>query len=71
MDSALLAERFDPVIPRALNQPEPFKWGLDIEGTMASKQQQGLFAEAAQFGIRHGFTVPIHDASTQRLTAAR
>lgn len=54
-------ERLDPVILRALNQPDPFKWGLGIDYSTSSKQEQELFAEAARFGIRHGFTVPIHD----------
>ncbi|WP_334396035.1 helix-turn-helix transcriptional regulator [Bradyrhizobium sp. AZCC 2289] len=54
-------ERLDPVIIRALRNPEPFEWGLGI-GTMGdSKLQQELFAEAATFGIRYGFTVPVHD----------
>lgn len=56
-------ERFDPVILRALSQPEPFNWGIGIEHTGLSKEQLDLLAEAARFGIRHGFTVPIHDDS--------
>jgi LuxR family transcriptional regulator, activator of conjugal transfer of Ti plasmids len=54
-------ERFDPVILQALGHPEPFEWGLDIGSLAISKPQQELFEEAAKFGIRHGFTVPIHD----------
>jgi LuxR family transcriptional activator of conjugal transfer of Ti plasmids len=53
-------ERFDPVIAQALGHPEPFEWGLGV-GTKQSKPQQKLFEEAAEFGIRYGFTVPIHD----------
>jgi LuxR family transcriptional activator of conjugal transfer of Ti plasmids len=56
-------ELIDPVILRALHQPEPFRWGLEIEHAASSKQQQELFAEAAKFGIRHGFTIPIHNNS--------
>jgi LuxR family transcriptional regulator, activator of conjugal transfer of Ti plasmids len=54
-------ERFDPVIIRALSNPEPFEWGLGIRLGDESDLQQELFAEAARFGIRYGFTVPIHD----------
>src|SRR5260370_28672550 len=54
-------ERFDPVIVQALSQPEPFEWGLGVGSTIPSKPQQEMFEEAAAFGIRYGFTVPIHD----------
>jgi DNA-binding CsgD family transcriptional regulator len=54
-------ERVDPVISRALGHPEPFVWGLGLRSTALSKPQQELFEEAARFGIRCGFTVPIHD----------
>jgi LuxR family transcriptional regulator, activator of conjugal transfer of Ti plasmids len=54
-------ERFDPGIVQALRHPEPFEWGLGSEAVKPSKPQQKLFLEAANFGIRFGFTVPIHD----------
>jgi len=54
-------QRLDPVIAAALSNPEPFEWGLEVGGTRLSKSQQELFDEAAGFGIRCGFTVPIHD----------
>jgi LuxR family transcriptional regulator, activator of conjugal transfer of Ti plasmids len=54
-------ERLDPVIMRALDYPEPFEWGPGVSSARMSKRQQALFAEAAQFGIRYGFTIPIHD----------
>jgi LuxR family transcriptional regulator, activator of conjugal transfer of Ti plasmids len=53
-------ERFDPVIVEALANSEPFEWGLGISPKSLSKLQLGLLEEAAQFGIRCGFTVPIH-----------
>jgi LuxR family transcriptional activator of conjugal transfer of Ti plasmids len=53
-------ERFDPVIIQALGHPEPFEWGLGV-GLMAASKSQELFEEAARFGIRYGFTIPIHD----------
>ncbi|MFQ3453996.1 MULTISPECIES: LuxR family transcriptional regulator [unclassified Bradyrhizobium] len=51
----------DPVIREALQSPEPFRWGIDFRSRTNSKEQLRLFDEAAQFGIRFGFTVPIHD----------
>ncbi|WNV11803.1 LuxR family transcriptional regulator [Tardiphaga sp. 709] len=55
-------ERFDPVINRALGHPEPFEWGLGF-GSLALSNSQELFEEAARFGIRCGFTIPIHNDS--------
>ncbi|MFT4120867.1 helix-turn-helix transcriptional regulator [Bradyrhizobium sp.] len=54
-------ERVDPVIKTALQKPEPFEWGIDLLATNCSLKEQQLLEEAAQFGIRFGFTVPIHD----------
>jgi DNA-binding CsgD family transcriptional regulator len=63
-------ERFDPVIAQALGHADPFEWGREIKSMVQSKPQQELFEEAAKFGIRRGFTVPIHDyrGSTAALT---
>lgn len=54
-------ERLDPVIIQALRDTEPFEWGLGVGSAKLLKKQQQLFDEAAQFGIRCGFTIPIHD----------
>jgi LuxR family transcriptional activator of conjugal transfer of Ti plasmids len=54
-------ERFDPVIIQVIGHPEPFEWGLGVGSFTPSKPQQELFEEASRFGIRYGFTVPIHD----------
>lgn len=54
-------ERLDPVINEALATPQPFEWGHEFSPRPLSKSQQELLEEAAQFGIRCGFTVPIHD----------
>ena len=51
----------DPVIGEALQTTEPFRWGIGFPSRFTSMAQQQLFDEAAQFGIRLGFTVPIHD----------
>lgn len=54
-------ERFDPVIVQALGHPEPFQWGLGARSFVPSEIQRELFEQAAKFGIRCGFTIPIHD----------
>jgi DNA-binding CsgD family transcriptional regulator len=54
-------ERHDPVVIQALQNPEPFQWGLEFEPAQLSSAQFELLDEASQFGIRFGFTVPIHD----------
>lgn len=54
-------ERLDPVIVSAHEQTEPFEWGLEANWSPLTSDQKSLFDEAAQFGIRCGFTVPIHD----------
>jgi DNA-binding CsgD family transcriptional regulator len=55
-------ERLDPVIARALHEPDPFQWGIEISQPTLSDPARELFAEAARFGIRHGYTIPIHDS---------
>ncbi|MGY8632083.1 LuxR family transcriptional regulator [Bradyrhizobium sp. 14AA] len=53
-------ERIDPVIVQALNSPEPFKWGGNTTRSHSMAERQ-LLDEACEFGIRFGFTVPVHD----------
>jgi len=55
-------ERIDPVIMQASVTIEPFEWGNDLPTSPFSKPQRELLEEAANFGIRFGFTVPIHDS---------
>ena len=55
-------ERVDPVIVQALTATEPFEWGQEFTAKRLSKPQCALLDEAAQFGIRCGFTVPVHDS---------
>ncbi|MCK1744821.1 autoinducer binding domain-containing protein [Bradyrhizobium sp. 139] len=54
-------ERIDPVIRQALQSSEPFKWGVGSQSAMQTRVQEQLLDEASQFGLRIGFTVPIHD----------
>lgn len=54
-------ERIDPIVVHALQDPEPFRWGAGLSTGQASSAQRELLDDASQFGIRFGFTVPIHD----------
>lgn len=53
--------RIDPIVKRALESPEPFQWGLDHCPQQITPAQREFLNEASEFGIRLGFTVPIHD----------
>jgi len=47
----------DPVIARSLGSIMPFGWDeLDKSGPQVAQ----LFREAAEHGLRHGFSVPVH-----------
>lgn len=52
-------ERVDPVILCAGQRLEPFAWSRSDTSAALSDAQCRLFDEAAQFGIRFGFTVPL------------
>lgn len=54
-------QHIDPVVARAFSGHAPFHWGTDDMLRGLSKRQRQLFDEAAEFGLRCGFTVPIHD----------
>ncbi|MFK4583734.1 helix-turn-helix transcriptional regulator [Bradyrhizobium ottawaense] len=54
-------QRIDPVVLRALQSPEPFRWGSGIPFATNSVDQEILLNEAREFGISFGFTVPVHD----------
>ena len=56
-------ERFDPVITQTLRDSQPFQWGDDLERPQSTATGRALFEEAAAFGIRYGFTIPIHDSA--------
>jgi DNA-binding CsgD family transcriptional regulator len=53
-------EQVDPVIVKALRHTDSFKWGLDLFHHREPSATQ-LFEEAASFGIRAGFTIPLRD----------
>lgn len=54
-------EKIDPVVDRAVQSREPFQWGLEYWSRQLYGQQIQLLDAAAGFGIRCGFTIPIHD----------
>lgn len=52
--------KIDPVWQRAERDPVPFFWDTAFQSTRLTPAQQNLLAEAAGFGLAHGYTVPIH-----------
>jgi len=54
-------DRLDPVIGTAARTVEPFEWGADLRVGHRSTSCAKFFADAAQFGIRFGFTIPVRD----------
>lgn len=54
-------EDMDPVIHQARLRHETFRWDADGGDLGLSAPQRQLMDEATQFGIRCGFTIPIHD----------
>jgi len=55
----------DPVIAMARAVPDPFDWGLETETGSRWIGDQLFMREAADFGIRCGFTFPIRDRRSQ------
>lgn len=49
----------DPIVLRAWRYPGPFEWGPDLARSSASILVRSFFDEAACFGIRYGYTIPI------------
>jgi DNA-binding CsgD family transcriptional regulator len=54
-------EEIDPVIDRAVRTCEPFQWGRECWSNDLCGPQFQLLEDAAHFGIRCGFTIPIHE----------
>jgi DNA-binding CsgD family transcriptional regulator len=52
-------ERYDPVIVRAKQSIAPFDWGAHTLTTAVSPKGGAIFEEAARYGIRHGFSIPV------------
>lgn len=54
-------EAVDPVIAHVHTREYPFHWGAKVSAIEVCAEQEKLFDEAASFGIRSGFTVPVID----------
>lgn len=50
----------DPVLERAECNPVPFFWDNVFQGKPITAAQRRMLVDAAEFGITHGFTLPIH-----------
>lgn len=53
--------QIDPVVLQARRRQETFIWFTDARDLEVSAPQRRLMDEATQYGIRCGFTIPIHD----------
>lgn len=52
--------KLDPVLQRAGCHPMPFFWDTIFQAESITAAQRKLLVDATDFGIAHGFTVPIH-----------
>jgi len=53
-------ERTDPIIIRSGMDIRPFDWSANF-AEATDKETRRFFHEADDFGIRYGFTIPLHD----------
>jgi LuxR family transcriptional regulator, activator of conjugal transfer of Ti plasmids len=61
-------DRLDPIIARSVSTTLPFTWSIRSGRSGLTLRQRRFFNEADDHGIRHGFTVPIHDRSGKAAT---
>ncbi|MCK1456034.1 autoinducer binding domain-containing protein, partial [Bradyrhizobium sp. 35] len=59
-------QELDPVVRQAIIHARPFRWGPGFGPPICSDSERELFEEAGRFGIRHGYTIPIHDNRGER-----
>lgn len=50
----------DPVLQRAECNPMPFFWDTAFQAESITAAQRKILVDGADFGIAHGFTIPIH-----------
>lgn len=50
----------DPVLKHAESSPLPFFWDATFQSAPISRSQKTMMADAAGYGIVHGYTVPLH-----------
>ena len=53
--------QIDPTLSLALGSSMPFRWSEKIDSDKLTSKQKQLFRDAAEEGIKFGFTVPIHN----------
>lgn len=58
-------DTIDPVIRRVQRTGEPFEWGSGSWLNTLRDPENQFMDEAAMFGIRCGFTLPVHDTSSR------
>ncbi len=56
-------EAVDPVVKRSKSLRQAFAWCADQERPRLSKAERAFYAQAADFGIRSGITIPIKAAN--------
>jgi DNA-binding CsgD family transcriptional regulator len=50
----------DPVLERARSSPFPFFWDAAFQSDSLTKSQKMILADAAGYGLSHGYTIPLH-----------
>jgi len=55
---AMLYE-IDPVLRRAESKPLPFFWDAAFESDAITRSQKMILADAAGYGLTHGYTIPL------------
>lgn len=58
--SAARLHEVDPVLLRAARCPLPFFWDRVFRTERITKLQRTVLADAASFGLAHGYTAPVH-----------
>jgi len=53
----------DPVVGRAKSLKQAFAWSGDQDSARISKAERAFYAQAADFGIRSGITIPVRAAN--------
>jgi LuxR family transcriptional regulator, activator of conjugal transfer of Ti plasmids len=56
-------DKVDPVVKRAKSRKQIFTWSSEQDRARQSKEERAFYAQAAEFGICSGVTVPIKTAN--------
>jgi LuxR family transcriptional regulator, quorum-sensing system regulator BjaR1 len=55
--------RFDPLTQQSIQAHMPFEWSAESYRSSADSRVAEVMARSADFGLRHGYLVPIHGPS--------